>query len=180
MRFKTFLSESLVNGPQDLPPIPAGMMRLVHFTSEPLARQVMASGLNYGRQGEIDSTADSYSTNQQVYDHIVNHGFYTGDNEGMKFDRSKFGDTCVLMDMSRDHHRAHNNMSVAPGKVDNRHVAGYVVKGRMEFMPNPQYAPASVEIQKREPMSLVRNSFGTGSNVPITTPQVGSNSLDVW
>lgn len=140
MRFRAFC-ENVVAGPNDLPQILPGMVRMTHFTSKGIGDHLLSSGegFRYTKHG-LAGTTDSFSNNNDVF------GLIQSGSTGA-FTRDGFGDCVVLMDMPNDEHRIHRTLTSAPGQVDNRQIVGYVNRQTMDFVPNRNYNPQAVQLQ---------------------------------
>lgn len=154
-----------------LPPIPPGLLRLTHFTSPNIAQMILAgSDFSFQKQGMLSSTADAFSTNDDVLQ-LIDSGRVGA------FTRDSFGPMVVLMDMTNDEYRMLSMPTTPTTSVPNDRVLGVVDRKTMQFSPNARYNPSPVPIQRPTPMEKRPIQFGTP--VPIPSPSTAASS-DVW
>jgi hypothetical protein len=82
---------------EDLPPIPAGHVRLTHSTSTQVVGKILESG-RFNFKDVIDTTTDSFSSNEDVANRL-------NTSESGAFSRAKFGDKVILMDVTFEEYR---------------------------------------------------------------------------
>lgn len=137
---------STANSPGlQLPPIPEGMIRLTHFTSERSAQQILASNFSY--KGMVSTTTDAFADNAGIL------GLIQTGKVGA-FTRESFGggQAVVLMDMPFASYKAHSGIFAEQPEIDNRCILGYVRRSNMQLVPNPKYNPNTVgAIRRRQP-----------------------------
>lgn len=169
--FKLWLEQQLQNANQ-LPPIPPGFARLTHFTSDRTAKIILSGqNLNYSKQGIISSTADTHSTNEQVWQTIV------GGKYGA-FGRSDFGNAVVLIDLSFYEAKMHGVLGMAPGFVENRKVCGVLDRNTMTFQRNTHYRPRGNQAPKQ---IVTQRNMPPQQPVPQPMPSSNANATnDVW
>jgi hypothetical protein len=170
LSFLTWLSEQ--SGLQ-IPQIPAGSMRLTHFTS-PRTAQTLLSGQDFQYGGLLSSTTDGFSSNQEVISLIQ-----TGKTSA--YERDSFGTAVVLMDIPNSEYRAYDNFNNDINAVPNDRIVGVVDRETMQFTPNPKYKskPLPLQITNRtsEPQRLGANK---NSFVPMPGPSSNQANVDIW
>jgi len=160
------------NGPS-LPPIPAGMGRLTHFTAAD-PREIGASGLKIATM--LFSTSDPHSTNEQVVKTIT-------DGAVGAMNRSHFGPFVVLMDIPEEYIRiliaATNQIDLIPATQ----VVGHVDRNDMSFHANPKYAPNKMERPRIAPDRNIGSGEDdtgySGVGIPAPGPR-DANEPAVW
>jgi hypothetical protein len=151
-----------------IPPIPSGMVRLTHFTSENQARQILGS--DFGISTLLASTTDSFSNQNEVLS-LIQSGSYSA------YERGGFGDSVVLLDMPSNLHRSYNY--AFRQTVPNAFVLGYVRRSDMQFFPNPNYNPTTAKLPELpRPNTPLRQP---AAPQPIPAPQpAGDTNTDIW
>jgi hypothetical protein len=181
MKFRDFLE---ITDTHKLPPIPSEMIRLTHFTSERIVQRMVTrkQPFVYKKQGDIDFTTDSFSSNDEIWSLIQKGGFGN-------FDRKKFGNVVLLIDMPYDDHRMHRNLLSSPLYVQNYQIVGYVRRDDLEFIPNTNYNPSAAKpaVERKNKIDgygAVRPGqvdFVPQKVDPIPQPSVTTtNSSDIW
>ena len=121
----------IATSPSELPPLPSGHVRLVHFGGA-TAERVREEGWRY--YGEISSNTTIWGADAP---------FTTTD------DRLQ-GSTAIVMDVPQDVYRKHNNVAIASGTM-----AGHYVVGQLPTAsaPSSEQQAAPVRPQAAEPSS---------------------------
>lgn len=98
----------------DLPPIPTDHVRLVHLTAPNNVEGIRKNGLDYSRQGMIDSTASAYADAKDVQ-------LWSKDPR-----YSSPNTVAVVMDVPFDEYRQHRNVTNHPGFIPPEQIVGVV------------------------------------------------------
>ena len=171
MKLKTIAENTKQNGSSVLPEVPEGIIRFTHRTSRQNAEEIIRSGLKY--KEDLDSTTDLIGRDNKHIAHIIKTG------KAGAYDRNKFGDTVILIDISREEYRDHVIGGSLPGTVDQSRIVGYVNASTGEFTPNKIYNPTKNvkigEISNTDPKSRIKQS-----QLPIPIPQSTGINNEVW
>jgi hypothetical protein len=157
-----------------LPPIPSGSIRLTHFTSPKVAKNLLnGQDFSYKTQGLLSSTTDSFSNNNSIINLIQTGKIDT-------WDRNSFGIVVVLMDMPNNEYRIHNNISISNGTVANDRIVGIVDRNTMQFTPNAHYNPTPQPLiiqQKEKPTTNPNTNL---PQIPIPQPTSKDHNLTIF
>lgn len=99
---------------EGLPPLKKDFVRIVHITTPYNAGQILTAGLDYEKYGMAMSTARAYGNPEKVE--------YGSDDPRFNYPGLKV----VVMDMSNDDWKLHNNVSKCPGRIPPEQIVGIV------------------------------------------------------
>lgn len=99
---------------EELPPLKAGYIRLVHITRPAFTQGIVDSGLDYSKYGMVMSTARAYSNAEETE--------YGMDDPRYSSPELK----AVVLDLPIQEHRLHENVQHSPGIVPSKYVVGVV------------------------------------------------------
>ena len=98
----------------DLPELPDDSVRVIHLTHLNKIDEILSSGLSYKSQGMAMSTARAWSNVDQVQ--------YSSDDPRFKGDDIR----AIVMDLTNDEWKLHNNIGKAPGKIPPDKIIGII------------------------------------------------------
>ncbi len=105
-----------------LPKLPEGYVRVVHLTHPSIAEKIVATGLNYEAQGQLNSTARSWGNEAEVVYPVADPRFNFPDVQA------------VVFDVPQDEHRLHESVTKSPGIVPAKYLVGVVDAYSPEMM----------------------------------------------
>lgn len=106
-------ARGLATSIEELPPIPEGSLRGIHFTSPDKVMQIIGKGLDYSRQGMLMSTARLWSNTNEIE--------YSTDDK-----RFAEGSVDIVFDLTFAESRLHNSVIDSPGLITSDHLIGII------------------------------------------------------
>lgn len=164
--------KKLASSINQLPPLKEGFVRLVHLTHPNFAKEIVETGLDYSKQGMIDSTARAYGDASQTE--------YSSQDPRFNYPDVK----AVILDIPEGQYRLYRNVSDPnnPGKVPAEYVVGVIDAYKppptetveaTEKTPVEVPAPITTEAPSAEPApdeTAILEATQTIAQPPAPTP----------